>query len=364
MLDKEAKNIDAVIVATPDHTHAAAALAAIRLGKHVYCEKPLTRTVYEARMLTLAARKYEVCTQMGIQAHARPGYRILCEWVKQGVIGKITEAHICTNRPIWPQGQARPPGADPVPEHLDWDLWLGPSPMRPFKDKYDDGKLKGRDVYLPSVWRGWWDFGTGAVGDMACHIQDGVFWSLKLTAPLWVETETPAINAETAPEWSIIRSRYPARGPMPPVTVTWYDGGKLPDAKLLGLGKGKGKAKKVPQNSTILVGETGTILARHGSGPRLVPEERMKAFRHRPEPSIPPSPGHHREWVEACKQGKPNLALANFDYSGPMTEAVLLGLVAMRAGMRIEWDARNMKVTNCEKANQYVNPPRRKGWEF
>src|SRR3984957_14453586 len=224
MLEKE-KRLDAVTVGIPDHHHAPAAMLAIKSGKHVYCEKPLTHTISEARALTLTARKYKVVTQMGNQGHCGTGNRELCEMIWAGAIGPVREVHCWSDRPIWPQGLPRPKGYDPVPGSLDWDLWLGPAPMRPYLSKWPDGRV----VYHPNVWRGWWDFGCGALGDIGCHIMDGANWALKLGAPTTVEiVDSSPLCAETPPSWSILRYHFPARGDMPACTVTWYDGGKQP----------------------------------------------------------------------------------------------------------------------------------------
>jgi len=349
MLEKE-KNIDAVVIATPDHTHAVAAKACMELGKHVYVEKPLTHTIAEARELTKIARQYKVATQTGNQGHAGSGVRNCCEWIWDGAIGDIKEVHVWTNRPTWPQGIDRPADTPPVPATLDWDLWLSTAPERPYNP-----------AYVPFKWRGWWDFGCGALGDMACHIMDPANWAMKLSEtkePITVEAESSGVNNETAPEWSIIRYGFPARGNMPPVTITWYDGGKLPprpenirsEAKL-----GDG------DNGSLFIGEKGCIATgTYGGGTRIFPDELMKAYK-RPENRIKKSPGHHYEWVRACKGGEP--AGSNFDYAGPFTEIVLLGNLALRVGKPLVWDPVKMEVTNEPEANEFVSKKYRKGWE-
>jgi predicted dehydrogenase len=360
MLDKEDKNIDAVIVATPDHTHAVAAMACIKRRKHVYCQKPLAHSIYEVRMLTEAARKYKVQTQMGNQGHSSDEIRLLYEWIQDGAIGPVREVYAWSDRPVggdpWSDFpiMARPKETPPVPDTLDWDLWLGPALYRPY-----------HPVYCPTTWRGWWDFGTGALGDMGCHIIDPAFWALKLGAPRRVEAATthyvPEVASETYPRASVVRYEFPARGDMPPVKLTWYDGRLLPP-RPIDLEPGR----KLGTNGAILVGEKGTIM--HGSngagGLRIVPEAKMKAY-DRPPKTLPRveggSGGHEQDWVRACKDGKP--ASSNFDYGGPLTETVLLGVLAMRLkDTPLWWDAENMKVTNCDEAARYIKPVFREGW--
>ncbi|NIA14840.1 MAG: Gfo/Idh/MocA family oxidoreductase [Nitrospiraceae bacterium] len=351
MLEKE-KSIDAVIVATPDHVHAIAAMTAMELGKHVYCEKPLTQTVYQARRLTEAARKYQVATQMGNQGHAGEGIRRVCEWIWADLIGPVHEVHVWTDRPIWPQGIDRPSETPPVRDTLSWDLWLGPAPERPYHPNY-----------LPFNWRAWRDFGTGALGDMACHLMDPVFMALQLGAPETVEAESSSMNGETFPEWSIVTFQFPARRDMPPVKVFWYDGGKKPSVPEAIRGAKLGDLEEEGANGSLFIGEKGYLTAgTYGASPRLLPAEKMEEL----EPNmwqyefLPRSPGHHAEWIAACKGGKP--AGSNFDYAGPMTEAVLLGNVALCTGEKIEWNAKKVRVTNIDEANALINPPARKGW--
>lgn len=349
MLEKQ-KDIDAVIVATPDHTHATIAMAAMRMGKHVYVQKPLTRTVYEARMLTKAARKYNVVTQMGNQGHSGEGVRLLCEWIWDGAIGPVREVVAWTNRPIWPQGIDRPEGSSPIPSTLDWDLWLGPAPYRPYVDK----------AYLPFVWRGWWDFGCGALGDMACHLLDPVFWALKLGYPSSVEAYASKNNSktahlETAPLASIVHYRFPARGGMPPVKLSWYDGGLKPE-RPEELEPGR------KMRSVIFIGDKGKLMCgEYGDSPRLIPETKMQEYK-RPPKTLPRVEGSHEQnWIDACKNG--TQACSNFDYAGPMSESVVMGNLAIRnPGQKLEWDGENMKVTNVAEANKYVNEPYREGW--
>ncbi len=349
MLEKE-KSLDAVIVATPDHTHAAIAMAAMQLGKHAFVQKPLTNTIYEARMLAEAARKYKVATQMGNQGHAGEGNRLMCEWVADGAIGPVREVHCWTDRPggRWPQGVGRPEGTPRVPRTLDWDLWLGPAPYRPYHSDY-----------VPFQWRGWWDFGTGALGDMGCHIIDTPVWVLNLGHPTSVEAVSTPVNSETAPVSSIITLRFPARGKLPPVKLTWYDGGLtpcIPDE----LEEGRRIGDR--NGGVLLVGDKGTIMCGcYGENPRIIPESKMAAYEQPPK-TIPRSPGIHEGWLAACKGGKP--ASSNFDVSGNLTEIVLLGNLALRTGRRLDWDGPNMKVTNFPEANQYVHRGYRDGWSL
>jgi predicted dehydrogenase len=340
---EEQKDIDAVVVSTPDHTHAVAAMMAMSLGKHVYCEKPLTHNIYEARALTLAARQHKVATQMGNQGHASEGSRRQVELVKSGLLGPIKEVHVWTDRPVWPQGIQRPGDTPDVPKHVSWDLWLGPAPERPY-----------HPAYHPFKWRGFWDFGTGALGDMACHIMDTAYWSLDLRDPTSVEAFSDGGNEESAPSWSIIRYEFPQRGERPPLKLFWYEGGVRPSQRLVG-------KWQFPDNGVIFIGEKATIAAPYLQDPVFINEEQAKDIKI-PERSIEPSIGHHKEWVQACKGGKP--AGSNFDYAGPLTEMVLLGNLALRTGRRVEYDAANMKVTNLPEANQYIRREYRKGWSL
>jgi predicted dehydrogenase len=343
---EEMKEIDAVTVSTPDHNHAHAAVMAMRLGKHVYCQKPLSHSIWEARLMRQVAAKTKVVTQMGNQGHSYDSTRRIVELVQGGVLGEVREVHVWTDRPIWPQGIERPPQAASTPEHLDWDLWIGPAPMRPF-----------HSAYAPFNWRGWWDFGTGAPGDMGCHNADAAYWALKLDAPTSVEAESSGVNSETCPKWSIVKSHFPARGKMPPVTMTWYDGGKKPSRDLVG-------GMELPANGTIILGSKAKIVFRdwNPDGFRLLPEDQFKDFKG-PATTIQRAPnGPYREWIEACKGGKP--CLSDFDYAGRLTEFVLLGNVALRVGKKIEWDAKKMRAKNCPEADQYIRREYRKGWEL
>lgn len=346
LLDKE-KTIDAVTVSTPDHMHAPIALAAMRRGKHVYCQKPLTHTVYEARQMAKAAREHKVATQMGNQGHCHPATRRLVELIQAGVLGAVKEAHVWTDRPIWPQGIGRPQEKEEIPTTLDWDLWLGVAPERPYSK-----------AYVPFKWRGFWDFGTGALGDMACHCMDLPVWALGLRDPLSVEAQSSEVNNETAPNWSIITYEFPGRETTGPIKMIWYDGGKKPARELV-------KGQELPTNGVIIVGAKDTLYVPSYWGPgSFISGAKMDDFKNVPEKL--PKPGgfersHHLEWIAACKGGPK--ALSNFDYSGPMTELVLLGNVAVRAGKKIEWDAKGLKITNDRDANKFLRTKYRKGWE-
>ena len=341
----EQRDIDAVVVTIPDHNHAVAAMAAIRLGKHVYCEKPLTHDLYEARQLARAAREHNVATQMGNGGHASDSLRSAVEWVQAGVLGPVREVHAWSNRPIWPQGITRPADTPPVPKNLDWDLWIGSAPMRPY-----------HPAYHPFKWRGWWDFGTGALGDMGCHIIDAAFWALNLGHPESVETESSPLNNETAPKWSIVHYQFPARGELPAVKLTWHDGGKLPPRELLDLAAGD----KFPENGSLFVGQKGRLLLMQGKS-ELLPEQQWKDFQPPPK-TIPRSPGHYAEWIAACKGGP--AAFSNFNYAGPLTEMVLLGNLALRIGKKIEWDGKNLKARNAPEADHYIRREYRRGWSL
>ncbi len=356
MLDKMDKEIDAVVIATPDHTHAVATMEAMRRGKHVYTEKPLTHSIWETRQLTEAARKYGVTTQMGNQGHSSEGARLTVEWIRAGVIGQVREVHCWTDRPIrgtrfegvmyWPQGvPERPQDKPPVPETLNWDLWLGPAPYRDY-----------HPCYVPFKWRGWWDFGTGALGDMGCHIIDHAYWALKLGYPESVVSSSTHINTETAPLASIVTYNFPAREGMPPVRMHWYDGGIRPPrpAELE-------PQAQWPVGGVLYVGDRGKIMHEpQGGTPMLIPLSRMRDFQ-KPDKTLPRVKGSHQQnWIDACKGGEP--ACSNFDYAGPMTEVVLLGNLALRTEGLLMWDGPNMRVTNNEAANQYVQREYRQGW--
>jgi predicted dehydrogenase len=350
MLDKMGSQIDAVTVSTPDHMHFPIAMAAMALGKHVFVEKPLTHTIAEARKLASTAREKRVATQMGNQGHAGDGCRTLKEWVDAGVLGDVTEVHSWTNRPIWPQGVK---GLDHskmmpvVPKTLDWDLWLGVAAPR----EYDP-------AYLPFFWRGFWDFGTGALGDMGCHILDGAFYALNLGSPTHVEAVSASQTEISPPKASMVKYQFPARGAMPPVKLTWYDGGlmpTLPDAVEPG--------HVLDQNGTLIVGTKATVLAdTYYDVVKIIPDSKMAEL----TPALPgktiPRVGmsHFMEWVRACKGGVP--AGSNFDYASGLTEVALLSNLAIRARRPIVWDGAAMRVTNIESANQFVTKTYRPGF--
>ncbi len=345
MLDRQ-KGIDAVVVATPDHSHAVIAMTAIKMGKHVYCEKPLAHSIHEVRKLTEAAREAKVATQLGNQGQASEEARLVCEFIWDDAIGPVRELHSWCNRPISPRGIDRPKDTPPIPETLDWDLWLGPAPQRPY-----------HPCYHPFSWRGWWDFGSGVLGDIGCHQFVSIFRALKLDYPTSVEACSSGVNAETAPLASIVRYEFPARGDMPPLKLTWYDGGLMPARpEELGEGLRFGNA-----DDNLFIGDKGKML-----GHRLIPEAKSKEYG-RPPKVLPRSPGHHKEWINTCKGGEP--AGSNFDVSGPLTEVVLLGNVALRMGqqlyekgLKLYYDGPSMKITNLPEANKYIHSEYREGW--
>ncbi len=355
MLEKE-KNIDAVMIGTPDHLHAVVSMAAINMGKHVYCEKPLTRTVFEARTVTQAARSAKIVTQMGNQGMAFEGNRLINEWIWAGAIGPVREVHVWSDRPThrgkmplwWAQGIERPTDTPPVPESLDWDLWLGPAPWRPY-----------HPAYVPFHWRGWWDFGSGGLGDMGIHNLAPVFSALKLGAPDSVQASSTPLFSESIPVASTVHYQFPARGDLPPVKLHWYDGGLHPEWP----DELSENSRLDPEDGIIFVGDKGKILVTGwgGENPHLVPESHYKNYS-LPAKTLPRSIGHHKEWIEACKGNGP-VPRSNFDFAGPLTEAVLLGALCIRnGGDKIAWDAANMTITNDPDANQYISSEYRKGW--
>lgn len=396
MLDKE-KGIDAVTVSTPDHTHAIASLTAMAMGKHVYCQKPLTHTIYEARVMAKAARYYKVATQMGNQAHAGEPIRRAVELVRAGIIGPVREVHCWTNRPIWPQGAAAIAERTKLagqrkPADLDWDLWLGPALPREFNA-----------AYVPFKWRGWWAFGTGALGDMACHIMDMPYWALDLGAPQTVEAESGGMTDETGPDWSTITYHFPARkkvgggdkgasvGPVasveqPPVKFVWYDGVRAGKANApydllaratkeavadeqnikanrAGKSRQEGQSLDSPARwDLILIGDDGTMLFNRGSEDWIItPGERSELADRIPR-SLPRVENEDDEWLAAIRGGPS--ALSNFDYAGPFTEVVLLGNLAVRLGQKINWDAASLKAIGLPAADNFIRSEYRKGWEI
>lgn len=344
------KDIDAVLIATPDHVHAPASILAMRAGKHVYVEKPLAHTIGEARAMQVIAKETGRVTQMGNQGHASEGLRLTREWIQSGAIGKVSEVHVWSDRPgkYWDtHGRTKPTEAVEVPKNLDWDLWLGPAADRAYHPDY-----------CPRKWRGWWDFGCGALGDMAVHNADPAFYALDLTAPDWVEAESSPITADSFPIWSIITYHFPARGDQPAVKMVWYDGGKLPPRP-----PELESTRNMGDNGIYFVGDKGVIMAGGWSGtPRLVPEAKMREFTI-PERTIPRCKGgHRREWIDACKAGKPEDAKSGFHYSAPFTESLLVGVLAVRLGKRIEWDSASLKATNCPEADALIHKTYRQGF--
>ncbi len=372
MLDKEAKNIDAVSVSTPDHTHAVAAMAAMRRGKHVYVQKPLTYSIYEARMLADAAKKYKVVTQMGNQFASADHVRKAKEMVTAGLIGDVHTVLTWTNRPVWPQGIPTPTGKHEVPKELDWDLWLGPA-----------APIHYNPAYLPFNWRGWWNFGTGALGDMACHVMDAAFRILPIDYPsevecsittAWSDFFQEADYKDSCPASSIIHLKFPLKEGKGEIKLTWMDGGLLPKRpdelkpdEALGNGDG----------GYIFEGTKGKLMGNFNMSPVLLPTARMKD--EVPPQSIQRIPGkeagHYTQWVDACMKGYGKIALSSpFEYAGPMTESILMGNLALRSyamhgadnkfigRKKLLWDAKNMKITNFDEANQFVGRDYRQGW--
>jgi hypothetical protein len=368
MLTEMDKSIDAVTVSTPDHVHGVASVMAMKMGKHVYCQKPLTQTVYEARLMRELSKSKKLATQMGNQGSAGDGLRRAVEVIQAGVLGPVRQLHVWSNRPIWPQGIDRPAGQDPVPPHLDWDLWIGPAPMRPYKN----------GVYHTFAWRGWYDFGTGALGDMACHTVNMPFRALKLGYPTVVQCEeTSQMFKETYPKTSRIRFEFPARADMVPLKFWWYDGN--PDDKSVKLLRPNPELTReivelrgeLPGSGCLLVGDKGKLFLPDDYGSEFYlmvggqkeykagkDHEAVKAV---PQ-TIPRSPGHNEEWFRMMREGTP--AYSNFDIAAYLTEIILLGCVAMRVGVgtRMEWNGPKMKSPNCPQASQFVKRQNRKGW--
>lgn len=356
MLEKQ-KDIDAVVIATPDHTHAVISMAAMQMGKHVFCQKPLTHDIYETRMLTKAAKETGVVTQMGIQGHSQEGLRLICEWIWDGAIGAIREVDTWCSLSYAPHGHTwwssplsdRPKEGQPVPAGLDWDLWIGPAPMRPY-----------HSCYHPKVWRCWWDFGCGMMGDRGAHTLDSVYSALKLTFPTSIEgSGIVGGNAEVHPAKAIVTYRFPKREGFPPLKLTWYEGQEPPRPKELEEGR------RLPKEGGVLFkGDKGTIMCGvYGNSPRLIPESAMQAYK-LPAKTIPRiKGGHEQNWAQAIKEDRK--ASADFSYSGPFNEIALLGNLAKRfPGRELKWDGKNMRVTNLDEANEWVKRPHRKGWSL
>jgi predicted dehydrogenase len=355
MLDKQ-KDIDGVVVATPDHTHAIISIAAMKAGKHVYCQKPLTHDVYEARMMAKVAKEAKVATQMGIQGHSMEGIRLVCEWIWAGVIGEVHEVEAWCDLTYYPWGHAgwssswsdRPKDTPPQPAGLNWDVWIGPAPMRPY-----------HRAYHPLTWRSFWDFGCGMMGDRGAHTLDPVCAAMKVGAPTSVDATSCGNTAEVHPLSAIVTFQFPAREGFPPLKLTWYEGTRPPRPADL-----EDRRQFPSEGGALFKGTKGTIMAGvYCDSPRIIPEKKMK------QATLPPKTlprlhnmSHEQDWVRACKTGQP--AGAEFAYSGPLTEICLLGNIAKRVDARIEWDAENLKITNLPEANRYVRTEYRAGWSL
>ncbi len=341
----EQRDLDAVTVSTPDHTHAVAVVAALQLGKHVYCQKPLTHSIHEARAVKAAAVRAKTATQMGNQGHSNESTRVIVETLRAGTLGAVSEIHAWTDRPIWPRAVDRPRDTPPIPNELHWDLWLGPAQSRPYNP-----------AYQPFLWRGWWDFGTGALGDMACHLLDASFWALDLRNPASIEADCDVRHPETGPNWSVVTYRFPARNGLAPLTLTWYDGGRQPSRDLV-------FGRRIRENGVILVGEKGTMFIDdpYNAAFTLLPEDAFQGVKP-PAPTLSRSPGHYFEWLDACKTGEPTGS--NFDYAADLTETVLLGNLAVRLAGKIEWDAAATRASNRPEADPLIKPKYRRGWSL
>jgi predicted dehydrogenase len=363
MFVAEGDKIDAVHVGTPDHTHALITNAALHRKKHVCCVKPLTRTIGETRSVLTAARKAGVATQVTAQPNTSDANCRTCELIAAGAIGAVREVHVWSNRPLWPQGMLRPDGADPIPGTFDWKLWLGPAPDRPFKDKWPNGhyaleQLKGsskkeprfKAVYHPWNFRGWWDFGTGSLGDMGCHYFNTPFRALQLAHPVRVQASSTKVLPETAPLAAIVTYDFAARGDLPALKMIWYDGGLKPPA----LAEFEGQP--LPEGGAIYIGDEGKLL-----GSTVLPAARAAKFADLPK-TLPRHESLWAEWMVACRGGEP--AGCHFDWAGLLTESVLLGNIAIRTGKRLDWDAAQMKFTNHDAANAFVQEPYQNGWSL
>jgi predicted dehydrogenase len=380
MIDKLGDKIDAVGVTTPDHHHVPAAMLAMKKGKHVHCQKPLTHSVWEARQMRETAAKMKLKTQMGNQGSASEGLRKGAEWIRAGVIGSIKEIHVWTNRPVWPQAPGvvqRPPAMDP-PKYLHWDLWLGQAPQRPYAEyegNPDKGKKDRKGAYHPFNWRGWWDFGTGALGDMACHTANLPFFATKLKYPTRVTAEAGDVNPETYPSWAHIIWHYPARESQPELKFHWYEGrkdGKLvqPDQALFTGPTFDDDKNKFPGGGALIIGDKGAMFQYddYGRSWRLLPETRFKDEKG-PEPTLPRNNadnielGMKKEWIAAIR-GEIDQPFSNFGYAGLLTEAMLLGNVAIRNhGKQLDWDGEAMKFKSNDEANKSLRRQPRAGWD-
>lgn len=354
MLDKVGKHIDAVMIATPDHMHAPIAMAAMRAGKHVYCEKPMAHSVEEARLMTRTAKERGVVTQMGQAGHASEATRQIKEWLDAGAIGRVKEIHAWTDRPgtpkrpWWPQPAVVPEVPETVPADLDWDLWLGMATPRPY-----------HKAYHPFVWRGFFDFGTGALGDMAVHNLDPAFYAMGLGAPAAVSVTSGPLGKESYPAWQVMTFEFPAQGEHGPLNIVWHDGGRKPE----GLNDLEGRFN-LADNGIMFIGERGTMVGGGVLGvPRLFPVSRRREFTPPPK-TIPRSIGHRAEWIKACKDHRPEDAKAGFAFSGPFVEVLMIGNLATRLQKRIEWDAANMRAANAPEADRLIRKTYRKGFEI
>ncbi|MGI9241609.1 MAG: Gfo/Idh/MocA family protein [Verrucomicrobiales bacterium] len=349
MLEKMGKSIDAVTVSTPDHMHFHAALTAIRMGKHVYCQKPLTHSIWEARTLAEAAAEHKVVTQMGNQAHAGEAIRRAVELIRAGIVGKVTGVHAWTNRPIWPQGMSERLPKQEVPANLDWEQWIGPAPMRDFNTGY-----------APFKWRGWWDFGTGALGDMGCHIMDMPFWAIDIKHPIAVEAVQEGNSLECGPKRSTVTYTFPEGEYSRKMPFVWYDGGAMPDQSVF-----EGTvvdAKSAKKFDLIVIGEKGKFLFNRSSTKWMTSpgelEKQIDAAQ-----SIPRVKNEDQEWIDAIR-GEGGAPLSGFDRSGPFTETVLLGNLAIRLGKKLDWDGGKLKATNAPEADAIIRRKYREGWEI
>lgn len=344
MLEEMGDKIDAVTVSTPDHMHFPIAMAAMARGKHVFVQKPMARTVWEAREMTRVAQEKGLATMMGNQGHANEGTRLVYEWVRSGAIGKIQEVHFFTNRPIWPQNVPVPTESQPVPDTLDWNVWLGTAPYRPYNA-----------AYCPFKWRGWWDFGCGALGDMGCHIMDSAFFALDLRNPDWIEAESDANDSNATPSWSVVTYHFPARGDFPALTAKWHDGGSKSNCPRP---KDLEEGRKTSDNGAVIIGENGSIMTDcYSDSVRIIPEARMKEVGRPPKMLERSQGGHYQEWISMCKGGA--RVGSNFvDHAGALTEMVVLGNLAVRSRKRIAWDAGKL-ATDDAAANHYIRQPYR-----
>ncbi len=371
MFDEMGKQIDAITCSTTDHMHAPICVQAMRMGKHVYCQKPLTHDVYEARLMAQVAKEHDVATQMGNQGTAHDGFRNGVEALWSGAIGNVTEAHVWTNRPVWPQGKARPKGEDPVPKNLKWDLWLGTAPARPYVRYYPNTKSS---VYHPFAWRGWWDFGTGALGDMGCHTANMAFMGLELGSPTSAVAQNSGFAKDSFPTWSVIELQFPGRKSkdgkdLAPLKWTWYDGGNDKPQWVHNRLKAMIHSQKYSGSGCILVGDKGTLYSPNDYGGSwvLLPQSTFKDWKQPPKKLHRWGGGSHDqhqtdEWIAACKD-KGKKTLSNFTYAGMLTETLMLGNIAMFTGKPIAFDGKNCKITNCPEGQALIRRQYRKGWE-